>query len=143
MKKFRNIIRLFFIVFFILSGAGSLGAASESYGYQLALIDARAQNPQQVLLNKKITPTSANVREFEWILETLRNRCRNSQEATIRTLVEMWRITQRRGYNVTLLEFSRQAGDFSNVAFKAMRNQKMDFDKITLKLLKDKFPVKH
>lgn len=142
MKKFRNIIRLFFIVFFISSGDGPARAASESYGYQLALIDARAQNPQNVLLNKKITPTSANIREFEWILETLRNRCRNSPEATIRTLVEMWRITQRRGYNVTLLEFSRQAADFSNVAFKAMRNQKMDFDKITLKLLKDKFPVK-
>ncbi len=115
---------------------------AESYGYQLALIDARASNPKSVLLNKKISPSSAAVREFEWVLETLRSRCHNSQDTIVTTLVGSWRILERRGYNVTLLEFSRQLSDFANLAFQARRNQKMDFEKLVMKLLKDKYPPK-
>lgn len=141
-KSFSNLCKTV-IMALLLTASLTSYAIAESYGYQLALIDARASNPKKVLMNQKISPDSAAVREFEWILETLRNRSTASQDTVVKTLVETWRLVQRRGYNVTLLEFSRETSDFSNIAFKMMRNQKMDFDKIILKLLKDKFPAKH
>jgi len=145
MKKIRRILFQILTLSFLLSGVlptTADAAISDSYGYQLALMDARASNPQNVLLNKKITPSNASVREFEWVLETLRNRCRNSPDTVVKTMVEMWRVTQRRGYSVTLLEFGRQSSDLANIAFQAMRNQKMDYDKVCLKLIKDKYPNK-
>ncbi len=117
-------------------------ASEVSYGYQLALLDERSKNPQKVLMKKKLNPSDATVREFEWILETLRNRCRNPQSVIITTLVDSWRIVERRGYNVTLLEFSRRMTDFSNIAFQSTRNQKLDIDKIARKFIKDKYPIK-
>ena len=140
MRKFHHIIWQLLTVF--LCSVAPAFAITESYGYQLALIDARASNPRSVLLNKKISPSSAAVREFEWVLETLRSRCNNSQDAIVTGMVGSWRMVQRRGYDLTLLEFSRQLSDFSNLAFQARRNQKMDFDKLVLKLLKDKYPQK-
>ncbi|MCC6759470.1 MAG: hypothetical protein IT395_07600 [Candidatus Omnitrophica bacterium] len=141
MRKFSKISGLFLTALLVLSYVFPADAA-ESYGYQMALIDARANNPKSVLLNKKISPSSAAIREFEWVLETLRSRCHNSQDAIVTTLVGSWRIVERRGYDVTLLEFSRQLSDFANLAFQARRNQKMDFEKLVLKLLKDKYPQK-
>ncbi len=136
------LLRRFFLVLIFLTVAFKSFADENSYGYQLALLNERAQNPQNVLLQKKITPPNATVREFEWILETLTSRCRDPQNIVITTLVESWRVVQRRGYNVTLLEFSRQNADFSNIAFQSMRNQKLDIDKVTRKLLKNKYPIK-
>ncbi len=139
----KNSIRLLLVLGFLLLGVTANAFADDnSYGYQLALLNERAQNPEKVLMQKKITPTSASIREFEWILETLRNRCPNPQNVIITTLVESWRLVQRRGYNVTLLQFSRQISDFSNIAFQALKNQKLDIDKIARKLLKDKYPIK-
>lgn len=126
----------------ILTAPLKTSADEASLGYQLALMDERAQNPQKALTQKTLRPSNAAVREFEWILETLRARCRNPQKVIITTLVESWRMVQRRGYDVTLLVFSRQIADFSNIAFQSHHNQKLDIDKIALKLLKDKFPVK-
>ncbi len=138
-----NSILLQLLLSFVLLGATvNAFAVDNSYGYQLALLNERAQNPQKVLMQKKITPASASIREFEWILETLRNRCQNPQNVIIPSLVESWRLVQRRGYNVTLLQFSRQISDFSNIAFQSQRNQKLDIDKIIRKLLKDKYPIK-
>lgn len=141
MKNFHKNFSQFFTAI-LLFGTVLPAFATESYGYQLALIDARASDPKKVLLNKKISPSSAAVREFEWVLETLRSRCHNPQDAIVTSIVGSWRIVERRGYDVTLLEFSRQLSDFSNLAFQARRNQKMDFDKVILKLLKDKYPPK-
>ncbi len=137
----KNPIRLL-LSFVLWAVTVSAFAGENSYGYQLALLNERAQNPQKVLMQKKITPTSASIREFEWILETLRNRCPNPQNVIITTLVESWRIVQRRGYTVSLLQFCRQISDFSNIAFQSRKNQKLDIDKITRKLLKDKYPIK-
>lgn len=139
----KNSIRLLLVLgFLFLAVTVNAFADDNSYGYQLALLNERAQNPEKVLMQKKITPTSASIREFEWILETLRNRCPNPQNVIITTLVESWRLVQRRGYNVTLLQFSRQISDFSNIAFQSLKNQKLDIDKIARKLLKDKYPIK-
>lgn len=139
----KNSIRLLLVLgFLLLAVTVNAFADDNSYGYQLALLNERAQNPEKVLMQKKITPTSASIREFEWILETLRNRCPNPQNVIITTLVESWRLVQRRGYNVTLLQFSRQISDFSNIAFQSLKNQKLDIDKIARKLLKDKYPIK-
>lgn len=142
-----NKLRVLFIPIFTLTllvlPSLQATAADPSYGYQLALLNERAQNPQKVLMQKKISPSSASVREFEWILETLRNRCYNSQNEIVSVLVNAWRAVQRRGYDITLLEMSRQISDFSNLAFRGRHNQKMDFNKLVNKLIKDNYPIKN
>ncbi len=126
----------------ILTAPLKTSADEASLGYQLALMDERAQNPQKALTQKTLRPSNAAVREFEWILETLRARCRNPQKVIITTLVESWRMVQRRGYDVSLLTFSRQITDFSNFAFQARQNRKMDIDKVASRLIQDKYPPK-
>ncbi len=138
--KFSLILRIFYL-FLMLITPQIAWADSSSIGYQLALIDERAQNPQKVLTQKKINPSDAAVREFEWILETLRNRCPDSQTVIVTSLVEAWRATQKRGYKVTLLKFSRQIADFSTLAFQSRRNQKFAFSKLVYKVLNDKYPI--
>lgn len=117
-------------------------ADNSSYGYQMAMLDKRVQNPQDVLLHKEIKPDNATIREFEWILETFRNRCPDPPKIVVSALVQSWRIVQKRGYDVTLLEFSRQVADFSNVAFRAVRNQKIDISRLTLMVMKKNYPLK-
>lgn len=135
------IIKVAFIslIFLAFSGTAPAWAQEYSNGYQMALIDATAQNPKSVLLNRKITPADSAVREFEWIIETLRNRCHSSNSQIIMTLVESWRTIQRGGHKVTLLEFSRKVADYSKIASQAMRNKKMDILKLTLKVIHDNY----
>ena len=131
-----------FLIILLLTISLSALASELSYGHQMALLDERAQNPQDVLLHKEIKPDNATIREFEWILETFRNRCPNPQKVVVTTLVESWRLVQRRGYDVSLLEFSREVADFSNVAFRAVRNQKIDISRLTLLVMKRNYPLK-
>lgn len=132
-------ITIVLAVFLSVFGMTFAWAEEYSNGYQMALIDATAQNPKSVLLNRKITPADSAVREFEWIIETLRNRCRSSSSQIIMTLVESWRTLQRSGQKVTLLEFSRKVADYSKIVSQAMRNQKMDIQKLTLKVIHDNY----
>ncbi len=129
----------------ILLFASTLTALADepSMGYQMALLDERSQNPQSVLLNKKIKPSNAQVREFEWLLETLRSRCPNPSNEIVMTLVQSWRTVERRGYKVTLLQLSRKITDLSNLAFQSKGNQKIDINRVVFKILKDQYPPKN
>ncbi|MCB9757714.1 MAG: hypothetical protein H6753_04730 [Candidatus Omnitrophica bacterium] len=142
MTTLTNIFQRFVLILGLLTIALTALADDSSYGYQMAMLDERTQNPQDVLLKKTINPDNATVREFEWILETFRNRCPNPPKTVVTALVQSWRLVQRRGYDVTLLEFSREVADFSNVAFRAVRNQKIDISRLTLLVMKKNYPVK-
>jgi hypothetical protein len=130
------------LIFCLLTIPLIASADDFSYGYQMAMLDERVQNPQDVLLHKEIKPDNATIREFEWILETFRNRCPNTPNIVVSALVQSWRVVQRRGYDVTLLEFSREVANFSNVAFRAVRNQKIDISRLTLLVMKKNYPIK-
>lgn len=142
MTTLTNIFQRFVLILGLLTIALTALADDLSYGYQMAMLDERTQNPQDVLLKKTIKPDNATIREFEWILETFRNRCPNPPKIVVSALVQSWRLVQRRGYDVTLLEFSREVADFSNVAFRAVRNQKIDISRLTLLVMKKNYPVK-
>lgn len=132
---------LFLIAFFLLTI--SVSAREGSTGYQLAVFHEQKLHPEKILTRETIRPSDATIREFEWIMETLRHRCKNTEQALVSVLVETWRIVQRRGYDVSLLEYSRELASFSNIAFQSYRNQKVDLKKVALKWIKDKYPIKH
>lgn len=142
MKKIALVLQNSLIISLLSFAPIAAFAAEFSYGYQLALLDERAQNPQKVLLQQKLAPANATIREFEWILETLRNRCLDPQNVIVTDLVKAWRTVQRNGHKVTLLQFSRQIADLSNIAFQSRRNQKFAFSRLIYKVLKDKYPSK-
>lgn len=133
------ITALFIYLTFTVVG---LEAREGSSGYQLALVYEQKRNPEKVLTRQIIRPSDATVREFEWIIETLMRRCKDSESAIVGMLVQSWRTVQRRGYDVDLLEYSRELASFSNIAFQSYRNTKVDFEKVVAKWVKDKYPLK-
>jgi len=138
-------LKKFVLLTLFIAGPQALIAESTdtaSIGYQLAVVEEQALNPENVLLRKEIQPSSAAIREFEWIMETLRTRCSNPQGDLAGILVGTWRSVERRGYDVTLLSYARELASFSNIAFQSYRNQKVDFQKVALKWIKDKYPIK-
>ena len=129
----------------ILCGTLSVcvAAADEnSTGYHLALLQEQALNPEKMLLRQVIQPEDAMVREFDSIIETLRYRCNNPEALIVATLVETWRTVQRRGYDIKLLDLSRELGSFTHIVFQRVKGQKIDFRPVSAQWLKDKYPIK-
>lgn len=135
-------VLVFVLVLTVMTPAAPILADEDSVGYQLALIQERARYPEKQLTGQEIRLDNATVREFEWILETLANRCLNPPKDLPVILVTSWRITQRRGYKEELLEFCREVARYAAVASQEHRNQKVNLETITLKWLKVKYPIK-
>ena len=143
-KNLSFFIKIFLCLLLLTSGILGKAAATDqvTMGYQLAVLEEQALNPENVLLRKKIIPDNATIREFEWILETLRNKCNNPDDELVGILVKTWRSVQQRGYHLTLLQYSRELASFSNIAYQSYKNQKVDFQKVAFKWIKEKYPVK-
>src|SRR3989338_5056247 len=103
-------MRYFIFITVALLFFSSLGRAErleESIPYKLAFLHTKALNPESVLLNKKLTPDSATLTEFQWLLQGLKNRCINPETAIADTIMETWQQIQKRKGRITLLELTR------------------------------------
>jgi len=81
--------------------------AQETPAYQLAVLHTKSEEPNKKLSNKSIEPSRAVLAEFEWIMQSLQNRCLDSPPSIANTIVETWYVTQRKGGNLSLLEVAR------------------------------------
>jgi hypothetical protein len=79
-----------------------------SPSYQLAILNAKGENPELAMMDKKITPDESVIAEFEWILQSLHNRCLESDNAIVTTIVETWKVTRRGHLKLSLLDVSRE-----------------------------------
>jgi len=101
-KKLKILLILWF---FCLPG---LGQAAENIAYQLAQIQTRSADAGQAFLKGSVTPDQAMVSEFQWLLDSMLNRCLNPAEAIASTMVQTWKALQQKQPQVTLLEVSRE-----------------------------------
>lgn len=82
-------------------------ALEKSTAYQLALMHTQAMNPDKVILEGNVRPKDSTVAEFQWLLDSVKNRCINSEESIVYTAVSAWKLVKSRGYPMTLLETFR------------------------------------
>lgn len=103
-------------------------AAENNTAYQLALLHTKAVNPEKVFLDGSIRPKDSTVAEFQWLLDSIKNRCVNSEESIVHTLISAWKLLQGRGYDMTLLETFRALT--KNAQNKSLYGaKKVDFEK--------------
>ena len=80
------------------------------------------------MLNSSFEPERATITEFEWLIDTLKNRCVNSEKAIVDTILSAWKLIKNRGYDISLLEITRaltkNAADTTRFG-----NKKIDFVK--------------
>ena len=98
-------------LFFIQKSFGKDG--EETFAYKLALFHTRDSNPEEALINSSLMPERATVTEFQWLMDSLKNRCRNSEQAIADTLLQVWQYLKKRGLRHSLLDISRSLNKFS------------------------------
>jgi len=78
----------------------------ESFAYKLAVLYVKNQNPEKVLLEGDIEPAPSIIYEFQWILDSMKNRCINNEETIAATIVEIWHKAQVHK-DINILETAR------------------------------------
>ncbi len=111
MRSVRKIFLIFFLMR-LLSAPMTVGA-EEGIPYKLALLHAKNEDPEKVLLNRKVEPSASVEAEFKWILQGLQNRCVDTENSLANTIVETWYITRHNGGKMTLLEIARALSQVS------------------------------
>ena len=99
---------ILFSVFLFCSHFSFAEDIKETISYKLAVLHSKDLDPDSALFNQPIEPSRAVISEFHWILEGLKNRCINPENAIADTIVETWKFVKSQGYKATLLDISRQ-----------------------------------
>ena len=113
-RKFSHVARGGFILILSLWSAlffNQLSLATEnktSVAYKLAALYTESENPDQAFLKKPVKPMEAVVSEFQWILDSLKNRCLNPESAIADTIVETWNTLKKSEKPLTLLQTARE-----------------------------------
>ena len=125
--KIKKIFLILFVLPFFFQNEFSIAQdVPRNFSYKLAVIDLKASDPGNALLNPSVKPTESSVAEFHWIMETLQNNCRNPETAIADTLIETWRKAKNIGYPGSLLEISRElSADARN--YRLAGDQKVNF----------------
>lgn len=102
-----------FLIFFGgVSPEFSLAAGKDTIAYKLAVLYTKNENPTNVLLNKSIAPAPTTVAEFEWIIDSFKNRCLNPENAIADTIMESWsnanKFLNTKGESISLLQTARE-----------------------------------
>ena len=99
--------------FLTVSTAVFAGDAQETYAYKLALLYTRQLNPTEALTNPSLNPERSTLTEFQWLLESLTNRCQGSEESITATLMQTWKYLKKSGQKPDLLEMTRTLNKFT------------------------------
>ena len=100
----------------------------EALAYKLAALHVRSTSENTIILDSSLEPDSATVAEFQWLLDSLKNRCLNPETEIADTIISCWRLIRNRGYQLTLLEIARALVKNTRDA-KLFGNAKVDFKK--------------
>lgn len=91
----------------VVSSRGTV-LAQESLAYQMALLHTKALNPGNRILKNEVQPTPAMISEFQWILDTLENRCLNPEQTIADTIVKTWLALRNNRKPMPLLTVARE-----------------------------------
>ena len=111
MKTLHTLFLLFLLAFLVSSSVAA--GLDDRAPYKLALLHTKNEDPESVLLKRKIEPSGAVISEFEWILQSLRNRCLETEDSLAGTIVETWYVTKQRSARISLLEIARALSQMS------------------------------
>ena len=98
----------FAMALLILSASTVTGEGKSSVAYQLATLHTKSLDPIKALTSPSLNPSPAILREFEWIMATLKDHCLDRESAIGQTVVETWRHLQRNGDQQSLLDVARK-----------------------------------
>ncbi len=104
----KRISVLYLLCFAVLSFPVEAGSSKESVAYRLAVLHARNMDPLKALTSGGVEPSPATLREFEWIMATLKDHCKNPEPVLGNIIVETWRGRQRNGSKQSLLDVARK-----------------------------------
>ena len=104
------------------------GETHHEIAYKLASVHTHALNPDKALFNSDAAPNNETVSQFEWLMDSMRNRCVNSDQQIVTTLMSAWNLVRSRGYNISLLE-TLQALTTNALNKNLFGFQKVDFEK--------------
>ncbi len=100
----------------------------DKFGYKLAVIHTQALQPPGVAVHP--TPSRDVITKFLTLLEILKARCTNSETEIADTIVATWKLMQKKGYSLTLLQ---TAQELANTALNQVLfgDEKVDFKTTT------------
>ena len=81
--------------------------AEETFAYKLALLYTRHLNPEEAIVNPSLVPERAILTEFQWLMDSLKNRCLDSENAIANTAIQTWQYLKKHGRKFTLLDILR------------------------------------
>jgi hypothetical protein len=98
------------LCFFILVGISAAQAqdVKSTIAYKLAAMHTKNLTPFKSFINKDIEPPSSLVSEFQWIMDELKARCINPENAVADTIVETWMTFRKVSPAVSLLDTARE-----------------------------------
>ncbi len=99
--------RWFLFIWLCCQAALCHAALEDTIAYKIAILHIRAERAEEMLLKNSLEPPSAVVSEFQWILDTLKQRCINPETAIADTIVETWTALRPYDPDRTLLEVAR------------------------------------
>ena len=102
----------------------------DTIAYKLSILHTKDQDPEAAMMNQAIEPSRATLTEFHWIVEALKNRCKNSETEIADSIVQTWQYVKSKGYAISLLDIAR---DLSASARNKLLfgDQKVDFRRTT------------
>jgi len=81
---------------------------STTIAYKLAQIQENNSHPEKYLMAKNSNPPNSLVTEFQWLLDSIKNRSINPENAIADTFVEVWSALKQLGSRMTLIEVARE-----------------------------------
>ena len=105
-----NSFRISFLISALLLGSWltSPSFGDETLAYQLAVLQTRAQNPENDILKRTIPPQQSEINEFQWILDSLQNRCVEPEQAIANTMIDTWHTLRNNKFSLSLLDVARE-----------------------------------
>ena len=97
----------------------------DTIGYKLAVIHTQATEPQNAMMNQ-VNPSRETVSKFLTLIKILQTRCINPENEIADTIVGTWKLLQKNGYPLPLLQVAEELTTFAGnrVAF---GDDKVDF----------------
>ena len=111
MREKKNVFVIFIILFllFPLPAPSATAASRNNIAHQLAALHTKYLNPIDVWTarDEDVKPSPATIKEFEWMMDTLKSRCRDQEETIGQIIIETWVQARQKGDNRPLIEIAR------------------------------------
>jgi hypothetical protein len=97
-----------FITLCLATSAWAVDPVQDSIAYKLAWMHMRDIDPQSAFLKGKVDVPQAILSEFQWLIDSLKQRCLNPENAIADTIRETWLTLKYNGIDMSILDITRE-----------------------------------